>query len=92
MQLIHCTNKLQKEMGLKKADLCEVEPKFSYLGSWHANLIYVGGRKCILFAMSRHFSILSPPVFQGHMSETLVICSRICCSVCWQMNASKFRL
>ena len=36
-------------MGLKKADLCEVLPEFSYLGSWHANLIYVGGRKCILF-------------------------------------------
>ena len=50
MQLIHCTNKLQKEMGLKKANLCEVVPKFSYLGSWHANLMYVGGRKCILFA------------------------------------------
>ena len=50
MQLIHCTNKLQEEMGLEKADLCEVLPKFSYLGSWHANLMYVGGKKCILFA------------------------------------------
>ena len=49
MQLIHCTGKLQKEMGLKKADLCAVMPKFSYLGPWHANLIYIEARKCILF-------------------------------------------
>ena len=26
MQLIHCTSKIQKEMGLKKAGLCEVDP------------------------------------------------------------------
>ena len=41
MQLIRCTGKLQKEMGLKKSDLCEAIPKFSYLGSWHANLIFI---------------------------------------------------
>ncbi len=49
MQIIHCTSKLQKEMGLKKADLCETKPRFSYLGSWHANLLYIDRRKCILF-------------------------------------------
>ena len=49
MQLIRCTKKLQKEMGLKSSDLCTEEPRFSYLGSWHANLIHIDRRKCVLF-------------------------------------------
>jgi hypothetical protein len=49
MQLIRCTGKLQKEMGLKKSDLCEVIPKFSYLGPWHANLIFIDRKKCVVF-------------------------------------------
>lgn len=50
MQLIRCTGKLQKEMGLKKSDLIEEECSVSKLGPWHANLIHINGRKCILFA------------------------------------------
>lgn len=49
MQLIRCTGKLQKEMGLKKSDLLESEPNSSYLGSWHANLIHIDRKKCVLF-------------------------------------------
>ena len=49
MQLIRCTKKLQKEMGLKPSDLCAEEPRFSYLGPWHANLIHIDRRKCVLF-------------------------------------------
>lgn len=49
MQLIRCTAKLRKEMGLKKDDLVEESPRFSLLGQWHANLVYVNRRKCILF-------------------------------------------
>ena len=58
MQLIRCTLKLQKEMGFKKSDLREDEPVFSYLGSWHANLIHIDRRKCILFVNDKTFSIL----------------------------------
>ena len=53
MQLIRCTKKLQKEIGLKQSDLCTEEPRFSYLGSWHANLIHIDRRKCLLFANDR---------------------------------------
>ncbi|MGD8590929.1 MAG: hypothetical protein PVG22_19055 [Chromatiales bacterium] len=53
MQLIRCTKKLQKEMGLKQSDLCTEEPRFSYLGSWHANLIHIDRSKCILFVNDR---------------------------------------
>ena len=49
MQLIRCTKKLQKAMGLKEADLVRHEPEFSFLGSWHANLIHIDRRKCVLF-------------------------------------------
>jgi hypothetical protein len=50
MQLIRCTQKLQKELGLKPSDLAIESPNFSLLGQWHANLIYIEGRKCVLFA------------------------------------------
>ena len=36
-------------MGLKESDLFESEPTQEVLGSWHANLIYVNGKKCVLF-------------------------------------------
>ena len=63
MQLIRCTAKLRKEMGLKKEELWEDEPKFSYLGSWHANLIYIDGRKCILFVNDKTlFNFIVPDV------------------------------
>ena len=49
MQLIRCTKKLQKEIGLKNADLAQQEPSPSMTGSWHANLLHIDRRKCILF-------------------------------------------
>lgn len=49
MQLIRCTKKLQKEMGLSKASLAESEPAVACLGSWHANLLFIARRKCVLF-------------------------------------------
>ncbi len=50
MQLIRCTAKLIKELGLTKSELADEPPKFSFLGQWHANLIYISRRKCVLFA------------------------------------------
>ena len=61
MQLMRCTKKLQKEMGLKQSDLCEEEPRFSYLGPWHANLIYIDRRKCVLFVNDNTlFNFIAP--------------------------------
>ena len=65
MQLIRCTGKLQKEMGLKKTDLLEAEPHFSYLGSWHANLIHIDRRKCVLFVNDKTlFNFIAPDVYR----------------------------
>jgi len=70
MQLIRCTNKLQKEMGLKKTDLREDEPVFSYLGSWHANLIHIDRRKCILFVNDKTlFNFIAPDVGRTQIRE-----------------------
>lgn len=63
MQLIRCTGKLQKEMGLKASDLSNAEPSDSCLGPWHANLIYIDRRKCVLFVNDRTlFNFIVPDV------------------------------
>jgi hypothetical protein len=63
MQLIGCTAKLRKEMGLKPSDLFPGEAPTSTLGPWHANLIHVGRRKCVLFANDRTlFNFIAPDV------------------------------
>ncbi len=70
MQLIRCTKKLQKEMGLKKSDLSEEEPNFSYLGSWHANLIHIDRRKCILFVNDKTlFNFIAPDASKAQIRE-----------------------
>ncbi len=70
MQLIRCTQKLQKEMGLKKSDLREDETAFSYLGSWHSNLIHIDRRKCILFVNDRTlFNFIAPDVGRVQVRE-----------------------
>jgi len=61
MPLLRCTKKLQKEMGLKQDDLTLLEPPFSFLGSWHANLLYIERRKCVLFVNDKTlFNFLVP--------------------------------
>ncbi len=46
MQLIRCTQKLLKELKIKPT---EKSPKFGYIGGWHANLLRIDRRKCVLF-------------------------------------------
>lgn len=63
MQLIRCTAKLLKEAGLKPAELQYEEPQFSFLGPWHANLIYIDRRKSVLFVNDRTlFNFVLPDV------------------------------
>lgn len=70
MMIIRCTGKLQKEMGLKKADLEESDPQFQYLGSWHANLLHVDGKKCVLFTNNKTlFSFIAPDVSRAQIKK-----------------------
>lgn len=74
MQLIRCTGKLQKEMGLKKTDLLETDPHFSYLGSWHANLIPIDGKKCVLFVNDKTlFNFIVPDVSRAKIRNLDVL-------------------
>lgn len=70
MQLIKCTKKLQKEMGLKKNNISENEPKESCLGSWHANLIYIDGKKSVLFANDKTlFNFIVPNIPRAEIKK-----------------------
>jgi hypothetical protein len=63
MPIIRCTKKLQREMGLRPADLSMAEPASSPLSSWHANLIFIGRRKCVIFVNDRTlFNFIAPDV------------------------------
>ncbi|MHB1463831.1 MAG: DUF6933 domain-containing protein [Thermoleophilia bacterium] len=70
MQLIGCTKKLQKEMGLGVKDLVTLEPENSGLGPWTTNLIFINRRKCILFVNDKTlFNFLVPDMLRQHIRE-----------------------
>lgn len=69
MQLIRCTAKLLKEMGFKPEDR-QNEAPFSFLGQWHANLIYINRRKTLLFVNDRTlFNFIVPDVSRSQIRE-----------------------
>lgn len=62
MQVIHCTKKLLSELGALGS---KMPPELSsgFFGPWHANLIRIERRKCILFTNDRTlYSFLVPGV------------------------------
>lgn len=62
MQIIHCTKKLLSELGALGSKM-PAESSSGVLGPWHANLIRIERRKCILFTNDRTlFSFLVPGV------------------------------
>ncbi len=70
MPVIRCTKKLQREMGLKSADLSTAEPDSLPLSSWHANLIFIGRRKCVLFVNDRTlFNFIAPDVRRAEIRD-----------------------
>lgn len=70
MNIICCTQKLQKEMGLKPKDLLNDSMLESILGFWHANLLHINRRKCILFVNDKTlFNFLVPDVDRQRIKE-----------------------
>ncbi|MGR9053566.1 MAG: DUF6933 domain-containing protein [Gammaproteobacteria bacterium] len=68
MQLINCTQKLQKELGLKKADLVILEPEDTTLGSWHANMLFIQHRQCVLFVNDKTlFNFIIPDLSRENL-------------------------
>jgi hypothetical protein len=57
-------------MGLKKDDISAQEPDQANLGSWHANLIYIDGKKCILFVNDKTLlNFIVPNVKRAEIKE-----------------------
>jgi hypothetical protein len=69
MRIIHCTQKLLKELGnpsLPNPD----EPNKEGLGNWYANLIRIDRRKCILFTNEKTlYSFLIPNVLKKNITN-----------------------
>ena len=62
MQISHCTKKLLHELGALGSKIPAEHPA-GVLGPWHANLIRIERRKCILFTNDRTlYSFLVPGV------------------------------
>lgn len=63
MQVIHCTKKLLRELGASPLGATMPDCDEVSLGSWHANLIRIERRKCILFTNDRTlYTILVPGI------------------------------
>lgn len=71
MQLIRCTQKLLEEMAQQQEDLTiRGSDDSSLLGSWHADLIYIDRRKCLLFVNDKTlFNFLIPDVPRRQIRE-----------------------
>jgi hypothetical protein len=63
VQIIHCTKKLMRELDVSSSESMATEPLSGVLGPWHANLIRIERRKCLLLTNDRTlYSILIPGV------------------------------
>lgn len=79
MALIQCTKKLLDELPQAEA----LSPRPTLLGDWHANMIRIERRKCVLFMNDRtYFSLFLPGlkkadfqnltnIFVEHLAQTL---------------------
>ena len=57
-------------MGLRPADLSREAPDSSPLGAWHANLLYIDRRKCVLFTNDRTlFNFIVPGVKRAEIRK-----------------------
>ncbi len=55
MQLIRCTRKLQKAVGITSKSISRGEPSPSLLGGWFANLVDFAGDSCIILVNEKTF-------------------------------------
>ncbi len=70
MQTIHCTQKLLKVLGKQGTTIPQSETQHSLLGPWHANLIRIERRKCVLFTNDLTlYSFLVPGVKKAALSN-----------------------
>ena len=70
MQLIQCTAKLLREMGLRPTDVHKGPATPGSLTQWHANLLHINRRKTLLFVNDRTlFNFVVPDVNRRHIQR-----------------------
>lgn len=61
-------------MGLFANSLCNIPPQNSFLGPWHANLIYIDRKKCVLFINDKTlFNFIIPDLLRDQIRGLDVI-------------------
>ena len=59
-----------RELGLKTKELRLEEPHFSFLGQWHANLVYINRQKCVLFVNDKTlFNFIVPGLSRSDIRD-----------------------
>jgi hypothetical protein len=77
MQALRCTAKLRKEMGIKPRQLYNDDLPTKLLGQWHANLLHIRHRKCLLFVNDKSlFNFIVPGVKRKQIQDIGVLFSR----------------
>jgi len=70
MRLIHCTQKLLKELDVPLVELDNIPSASEGLGSWYANLIRIDRKKCLLFTNEKTlYSFLIPKVVKSTLKN-----------------------
>ena len=72
MRLIHCTQKLFKELGNPPCQSPDASLVIQGLGNWYANLLRIDRRKCILFTNEKTlYSFLIPKVKKENLRNII---------------------
>ncbi len=70
MPIIQCTEKLRKEMGLKNSELVAVQVGEPVLSAWHANLVFIDRRKCVVFVNDKtRFNFIVTDVNRAYIRD-----------------------
>jgi hypothetical protein len=70
MQILHCTKKLLNELEASPSESMAPDHSSGFLGPWHANLIRIERRKCLLLTNDRTlYSVLIPGVKKNDLDN-----------------------
>jgi hypothetical protein len=70
MRIIHCTQKLLKELDVPLVEPDEIRQPTEGLGNWYANLIGIDRRRCLLFTNEKTlYTFLIPKVLKDNLKN-----------------------
>ncbi|OHE55684.1 MAG: hypothetical protein A2Z47_05010 [Thermodesulfovibrio sp. RBG_19FT_COMBO_42_12] len=70
MRIIHCTQKLLKELDVPLVEPDKIPQPAEGLGNWYANLLRIDRRKCLLFTNEKSlYTFLIPKVLKTNLKN-----------------------